>query len=169
MSSTARLFIALWPSPDVRAALVRHQKSWEWSSSARLTRPERLHVTLHFLGEVAARRVEELRYSLAIPAGPFELKLVRPETWRGGLAVLCADEVPAALANLHEALAERLKRELLPVDDRPLRVHVTLARQAQRSAPPQSPEPIAWPVAAGYSLVRSLPGGQGYETIQRFS
>ncbi|HVZ43136.1 MAG TPA: RNA 2',3'-cyclic phosphodiesterase [Ramlibacter sp.] len=169
MSSTVRLFIALWPTPGTLEALVRHQKSWQWSASARLTRGERMHLTLHFLGQVPTHRVEALRRALGVPFEPFDLSLDTPETWRGGLAVLCADAVPRELLALHGSLAARLARLSLPLEDRPLRVHATLARGAQRSRPPDAPDPVAWPAHDGYALVRSLPGGQGYETLQRFS
>ena len=167
---TLRLFLALWPTDATRQALVENALLWDWPPAARLTRPERLHITLHFIGNVAASRVDELRRGLAVPFVPFEMTFGRPEVWKGGIAVLCAEEIPDELRTLHERLARRLHALELPVEERPLRVHATLARQAQgaRMAVPAMPQ-VAWPARDGYALVRSLPGGQGYETLQRFA
>lgn len=166
---TARLFVALWPPPQTRNALLAHQAAWTWPAGARLTRPERLHITLHFIGAVPDARMDELRQGLLAPIEPFDLEFATAELWRGGLAVLCADRVAPRLSALHAELRQRLVSLGLPVEERPLRVHVTLARDAQGARPPAAPAPVHWPAADGYALVQSLPGGQGYRTIQRFA
>ena len=52
---TRRLFIGLMPGADVRDALVEYQQRWYWGGGAP-TRSERLHLTVHFLGEIDATR-----------------------------------------------------------------------------------------------------------------
>lgn len=168
MPATARLFLALWPPSAVRDALLTHMAQWQWSSQARPIPPERLHLTLHFIGPVPAIRLDELKRQLRVPFQPFTLELTLPERWRGGLAVLCSESAPAALQLLHAQLAQRLVDLGLPVDERPLRPHITLARQAQGTRVPAQRTAIAWPAADGYALVRSLPNGQGYETLRVF-
>lgn len=163
-----RLFIALWPQPALREALARAAGAWHWPPQARRTPPERLHVTLHFLGTVEARRLPELARSLAVPWAGCDLVLDRPRLWPGGIAVLEAASVPASLAALHGALSARLQRLALPVEARPFRPHVTLARQAWGARAPEQVDPIAWSTGPGYALVQSLPGGAGYRTLQRF-
>ncbi|MES1162213.1 MAG: 2'-5' RNA ligase family protein, partial [Rhizobacter sp.] len=97
---TRRLFIGLLPEAAVRDALVAHQRRWYWGDGLP-TRPERLHLTLHFLGEVDARREQALRDALAgEDVAPFELVLRTPDGWSGGVAVLRPD-THAALLDLH--------------------------------------------------------------------
>lgn len=163
-----RLFLGLWPSPHELAALEAHAARWQWPARARRTRPERLHVTLHFLGEVATRRLPALRDGLSVPWPGCELLLDRGEVWPGGIAVLEAGSVPHELALLHAALRERLVGLGVAVETRRYRPHVTLARQAFGARPPAAFEPLRWGAGPGYLLVRSLPGGRGYEPLQAF-
>lgn len=168
MPATARLFLALWPPPAVRDTLLAHMRQWQWTPLARPTPPERLHLTLHFIGAVPEVRLDELKARLRAPFLPFTLELAQPEVWPGGIAVLCTTQAPAALQTLHAQLGERLRALGLPVDERPLRPHVTLARKAQGARWPAQRDAIAWEVSGGYALVRSLGNGQGYQTLQVF-
>ena len=164
----ARLFLALWPPAPVRDALVQAVSTWPWPDAARRTRPERLHATVHFIGGVPIARLEELKQELAVPFEPFEWELSRPDVWQGSIAVLRPTETPPALARLHERLAARLRALGLPVEERPYRPHVTLARKARGFAPPAQVPPVRWRAEDGYRLVRTLPGGGGYEPLARF-
>lgn len=163
-----RLFIALWPGSATRDALVAHARQWRWPPAARLTAAERMHITLHFIGDVAADRVDPVAARLDVGFEPFDLRLTQPEVWKGGIAVLCAEAIPPALVALHQRLAARLQDLALPVEQRPLRVHATLARKAQGAGLPP-PADIDWPAREGYALVRSLPGGAGYRTLRTFA
>lgn len=81
MSATdPRLFLALWPTAETRAGLEAHGDAWSWPAQARRTRPERLHVTLHFLGVVPLARLPELRTGLQVEADDCELLLDRAAT-----------------------------------------------------------------------------------------
>lgn len=162
-----RLFLALWPAADTLAELQLHADAWSWPPQARRTRPERLHVTLHFLGNVAASRLEALRQGLEVEWPGDELVLDRATVWHGGIAVLEATQVPPALAALHAALAEKLEALEVPVESRPYRPHVTLARKAFGARPPAF-TPLRLRAGPGYALVRTLGGGRGYETLQAF-
>jgi RNA 2',3'-cyclic 3'-phosphodiesterase len=166
--TSVRLFLALWPPPEVLEALQAHAGAWSWGEAARRTRDERLHVTLHFLGDVPAAKVPDLQSGLQVPWTGCELLLDRPVVWPGGIAVLEATDVPAELAQLHARLREQLERMEVPLENRRYRPHVTLARKAFGSRPPPDLAPLRWQAGAAYDLVRSLPGGRGYETIQRF-
>jgi 2'-5' RNA ligase len=163
-----RLFVGLWPPPGAHAALLAHAQEWSWPAAARRTRPERLHVTLHFLGEVAGGLLPALRRDLAVEWRGCELVLDRPVVWPGGIAVLEASAVPGALADLHAALAGRLRGLGVPLEERRYRPHATLARKAAGARPPAPSQPVTWQAGPGYALVQSLPGGRGYETLQCF-
>lgn len=160
-----RLFLGLWPAPAVREALVRNARGWTWPPGARRTQPERLHATLHFLGNVEVERIAPLQQALPRDWDGCLLELDRAEVWPGGIAVLEASHVPAPLLDLHARIAAVLQRLALPVETRRYRPHVTLARKAQGAQAPAF-APISWQLAPHYLLVRSLPGGRGYEPVQ---
>ena len=158
---TSRLFVALWPDEGARASLARWRDAWRWPPATRLVLPAHWHVTLHFLGAVPHARIASLSQALAVEAAPCPLSFGRPASWPGGVAVLEADEVPDPLRSLHGRLADALRREGLPLDARPWRPHVTLARHA---AGGQAPDPadgalpdVRW-TAHGHTLVASEGG-----------
>jgi RNA 2',3'-cyclic 3'-phosphodiesterase len=166
---TLRLFIGLWPHDAVRSKIARWQAEWEWPERASLVGPERFHTTLHFLGDVAPERVLDLKYVLKpVPTPPFELHFARPEIWQHGVAVLRPDNSPTALRGLHARIGLALAEIGLPVDEKPYRPHVTLARRATGAKPPARAPDIQWEANAGFVLVQSLGGGRGYEILERF-
>jgi RNA 2',3'-cyclic 3'-phosphodiesterase len=153
----ARLFVALWPTPQVLHDLDAHQAQWAWPAGAALTGADQLHLTLHFIGAVPVPRIAELVQGLRVGAAPFTLELDSSELWPNQCAVLCPSQAPAALAALHDALAQALRALALKVDARPLRPHVTLAHRARGATPPTRAAALHWPVR-GYALVRSSAG-----------
>ena len=170
-STTARaqrLFTALWPTLSVRDAIAQWQGAWDWPHQAARVKAERLHATLHFLGDVPGHRLPELARALAVPFEPFELELGSAAVWPNGVAVIEPFTTPPALLRLHAGLGAVLRRLELPMDTRPYRPHVTLARRAHGAKPPAQGPELRWRVDDGYVLVRSLPGGAGYEVLERF-
>lgn len=164
----ARLFLALWPD----AATCRALQAWQdacrpWPAGARPTPAAHLHLTLHFIGAVPRARLPELATGLACPFTPFLLRLARFERWHGGIAALLPDDTPPALASLHADLAQALRTLALPVDARPFRPHVTLARHAGGAAPAEEglPAPVQWQVEGGYVLAESA---SGYRVLKGF-
>ena len=167
MESGGRLFVGLWPSPPVRAAIERHAGDWHWLPSARRTPPEKLHVTLHFLGALPPAQAALLPLALALPWPGCALRLDSAEVWPGGIAVLEARAVPPALADLHARMGQALRQCGIAVDARRYRPHVTLARKGQGSRPPQHFEAIEWDTGPRFVLARSVPH-RGYQPLQVF-
>lgn len=167
-ADTARMFIALWPDPGVREALREWRDSCVWPKSASPARTDQLHVTLHFLGSIPRVRLPELAGGLGVRFAPFELEFGHPELWHGGIAVLAPDAVPEPLLALHGAVGEALERLGLPLEDRPYRPHVTLARRAGPALAPIQGPPIRWQVD-GYALMESKTGaGAEYGIVQAY-
>ena len=163
-----RLFIGLLPDPGTRDALVEHQRRWHWPRGARPTRPDSLHLTLHFLGEVDVMHERALREVLAAERiVPFDLVLRTPQRWGGGIAVLRSD-ANAVLDDLYERLAARLVDADLVPSRGAWKPHVTLARDAFHCEPPQGMQTIVWPVV-DFALVwsRTTPP-TGYEVLVRY-
>lgn len=163
-----RLFLGLWPTATVRERVAAHADDWQWPADARRTPPERLHLTLHFLGNVPAAMLPVLAQGLVVDWPGCELLLDRAEVWPGGIAVLEAGEVPPDLARLHAVLRDRLLALELPVETRRYRPHVTLARKGAGARPAALDEPLRWQAPPGYALVQSVGGGRGYRTLQCF-
>lgn len=163
-----RLFLALWPDDAARHCLAAWRDRWPWPAGASPTRTERLHMTLHFIASVDADRIGPLCAALPPQVPAFVLEFGRAELWRGGIATVCPLQTPDALRHVHAQLADVLRAQALPVEERPLRAHVTLARRAQGAAVPTEGPAFEWVVGNGLALVESLPGGQGYRVLGRF-
>lgn len=160
-----RLFLAIWPTAAGRDALLGEAARWPWPAGSRPTPAAKLHLTLHFLGPVAAGRLSLLRERLHVPFRPFALRLSHPAVWHGGMAVLLAEPEPA-LFDLHQRLGQALGAVEQAVDTRPFAPHVTLARHATGVVPPALAAPLQWRVSS-YALVSSVPGA-GYRSLQRY-
>ena len=167
-ATTARLFLALWPTADEQLRLARHLRDWSWRQGTAVVRPERWHLTLHFIGALERRHIAELSAGLQVAMTPFELSLTDAEIWPQGLAVLRASASPDALMQLHARLGEALQALGLPVDRRRFRPHVTLARRATASITPARPPQQSWRVSS-YLLVESLTAsGGGYQVLRSY-
>lgn len=158
-----RLFLALWPDDDTRAALLAWQQAQTWPATARLTRGDDLHLTLHFLGQVPQTLLPALKQALPAPCAPVALTLDRVEVWPNGVAVLLPDATPPALLALHRQLGDTLTQLGLLLESRPYQPHVTLARRA-RGLIAQAALPLRW-TAQHYVLVHS---DHGYHPLQHY-
>jgi 2'-5' RNA ligase len=138
-----RLFIALWPPATIAEELTGMQNVLRRSTHPgvlRLTRPEQLHVTLRFLGEVAdgqlKRMREILQKTLEMETG-FHLHLScagafpsidRPRVIWAGLKgdIARAMELQGRIATAIAPFASH-------IEDRPFHPHITLARVREAS------------------------------------
>lgn len=168
-AGAARLFLALWPDADEQAALVRYRTPWAFPPGSSPIRAERLHMTLHFIGQVDRRHLNEVSDGLAVPLEPFAIDFSRAEIWPRGLAVLPVTETPSELRQLHARLGDALRRLELPVEKRGFRPHVTLARRVAGTVPPSDDPQLRWQVS-DYSLVESLRGSSGgYRIVRHYA
>jgi len=166
--ASTRLFLALWPGPAARHSLLAWRDACIWPASTALVRPERLHMTLHFLGSVASDRLAELEHGLKVPFKRFDMRLGNCERWRHGLVVLRPHAVPEPLLELQAALAVALSALSLPLERGAFRPHVTLARRAAGAVLPATAPDFHWSVR-GYVLACSMPGPQGgYRALARY-
>jgi 2'-5' RNA ligase len=163
--SQSRLFVALWPNPEVRHLLRAWRDAWDWPRGATPVRNERLHMTLHFLGSVSSGRVPELREALAVPFEPFKLEFGHAKLWPHGIAVLEPNAAPGQLVQLHSDLGDALQGLGMTVEERTFKPHVTLARRAVKAAVPEGGPALTWAIE-GYALVESTAGG--YSVIQHY-
>ena len=160
-ASAGRLFLAVDPPPSAVAALAAVLGPLRGLPGApRWTEPARWHLTLLFLGDVAAALLPPFTDRVAAAVAgtpPLRLRLAgggrfgtrrRPAVcWAG------VDGDVAGLAALAGRLADVARATGLPVEDRPFRPHLTVGRwRPGQAADPDLPDRLAgapgpaWPV-----------------------
>ena len=159
----ARLFFALWPDEDAALALAELSKSLATRAEGRPVPPEKIHLTLAFLGEVAPVRAEAARRAAATARWrAFELVLDQVGSFRSAKVAWagCA-HAPAGLATLQGGLAEALRARDFVLEERPFAPHLTLVRKAAKAMTRAPIAPIVWK-AREFTLVRSETGTGRY-------
>jgi 2'-5' RNA ligase len=167
---SVRLFVAAWPPARVRDTLQQlvrpshHRLRW--------IAPDQLHVTLAFLGEVAADRVPALVEGLRRWADDTAevTATAGPATERLGRGVLCVavdglDSLALGVRSVTGGIASAQ-------DDHPFTGHLTVARVGRRDRIPD--EVVGMPMAASWTvdavqLVSSIldPSGPRYEVLDQ--
>jgi 2'-5' RNA ligase len=163
--ASSRLFLAVWPDAAALERITGWRARQSWPAGVRLTPPEKLHATLHFIGEVPHAGVAPLAEALAAARfAPGQMLPGSAEIWAGGIAILHA-EVDEPLLALHAQVAEVLRRQQLPLDARPWRPHITVARHAQ-GAQLLGLRPAPACAVAEFTLCESV-GGR-YDVLRRY-
>lgn len=179
-----RLFIAVELDPEIRGRLAAiHEGLPAWT--VRWVRPENLHLTLKFLGEVPQERIPQIREALdrvALQHPPLELVLegvgAFPDFKRPAVLWVGVSSGQEALRRL----ARHLERELgglgFPPGGRDFVGHVTLGRvtpPGRASLPEQAVRdrasgPLGTGRVAEFCLFRSQlrPAGPVYSVLHRF-
>lgn len=167
-----RLFFALWPPAGVAQALHAVGRRAQAGGGGRLMRRETLHVTLAFLGGVAASRMADVEAAAAlVRAAPCVLELDRLGYWKHNRIVWAGCSAPpAALEDLADSLARSLRAAAFALETRRFAAHATLLRNAGATATlPALAAPIVWPVV-DFALVASCAGTDGsrYDVLRRW-
>lgn len=171
-----RLFFALQPLPAEQAAISSALLSTVRAIGARPVPAADLHLTLAFLGEVAAEAIPELQHAAAAQAsGMLHIRLSQMDCWKGSdvLCLLPDETAPAPfLRQLARSLGDAALAAGIALDYRPFRPHVTVARKvpplALRVERWPQPLPAALPFTAnGFVLMESTrqPQGPRYTVI----
>ncbi|HEY7642964.1 MAG TPA: RNA 2',3'-cyclic phosphodiesterase [Steroidobacteraceae bacterium] len=162
-----RLFFALWPTDAVRAQLAAAADAH--ASLGRVIAARNLHVTVVFLGAVAADRVPRALEAAGSAqkltfGGKFLLHLSAVEFWRrSSLICLTAAHAPPELLAIVERLRTGLRECGFEVrEHETFRPHVTLVRDVARAPAKASAAPIEWPIDS-FALVESKVGQRGSE------
>jgi RNA 2',3'-cyclic 3'-phosphodiesterase len=166
-----RLFFALWPDDEVRAALALLTRKLADECGGRAMAAPNLHATLAFLGNVPPERVDAFCGAAdALQAQAFDLQLDTLGYWRHNRIVwVGARAVPAALAALAAEMKRAVQSLAWPVDERPYAAHVTVLRDAPRGPAGHTASLPLWEVR-DFALVLSKPGPGGvqYTPVRRW-
>lgn len=136
-----RVFAALLLPHEACDALARDAKAFaRYDALARFAPSTNLHLTLAFLGEVP------MDDALSLAAAIRPLAALAPRTVtisRIGVferpRILYAACTPAeALNEVAEAVRREIRARGLPLDEKPFRAHITLARNWRRGYPPMT-------------------------------
>lgn len=183
-----RLFVACELTDEVRRSLRGIQEDLRrlGADGLRWVRPEAIHLTLKFLGEVQESRLQEIISALASAVEPFQATL-RP----AGLGGFGGSRLRVVWVGLEgdtevmATLARRVDHALRPLrfprERRPFAPHLTLARVQDRVPPPERrrladliehhrlpPQPSM--ILTEVSLMQSIlgPGGSVYHRLASF-
>ena len=168
---THRLFFALWPTEEVGQSIVEIFSRLPRQIKGRIIRPQNLHVTIHFVGQVT-KPTKDCMHAAAqsVNAEVFQLNLdcfgCFPKAkifWMG------PKNTPVQLTELHKKLGIAIEDCGFNSDTRPLSPHVTLVRKC--SKPDISPIEFSVPWRAeAFVLVESITYKEGvnYQVIEKY-
>lgn len=135
---TIRLFIAIDLTAEIRQSLLAVQANLRRQlppKAVRWTNPDGIHLTLKFLGDTPADRVEVIAQALTAAAGsfaPFRFTVAGfgcfPSPRRANVLWVGVPEAPKALAGLQRATDLQLTRLGYDKETRPFSPHLTLGR-----------------------------------------
>ncbi len=151
-----RLFIAVNFSEDFKNSLLRYQSELQKYAApheqVNWTTPQNLHLTLAFIGEYPEPK--NVRAALdKITFAPFSIQLGRCGNF-GSLWWVGLDNGDKAVA-LSNQIRSELQAAQIPYDKKPLKPHVTLAREFYPAAPPHIRPIKAETLVQRVSLMRS--------------
>lgn len=171
-----RLFTAIAVPPHTQRALTVAQPAEH--PSVAVTPTNQMHVTLHFIGQVETDQVEELTARLAAVSAPrFALQIQGvgcfPSDDRPGY-LWAGVQISDGLLALRSAVGESLQACGYPLEDRPYRPHVTLARLADTRTPAVESFLSEWSVLTATADVTEFAlftvdrvGGEPFYSIRR--
>ena len=128
-----RLFIALDIPAEIRARLVEFmERARPYASDARWARPEGLHVTLKFVGEVKDDKLAKIKSALtSVKTAPFDVNFAGAGFFPGAKSprvFWIGVDGGQALPQLASTIEEATLAAGVPKEDRAYSPHLTLAR-----------------------------------------
>lgn len=171
-----RVFFAIWPDGAARERLLAIGDSLQRNSgfTGRRIKPENIHLTLVFVGNVdgsglgalcdAAEGIAKTRKK------PFELIIQEVGCWKHNhIAYAAPRQIPSALNELVGLLRKAIESVGFPTEERIYKPHVTLMRDAKCAGLHWRIEPVAWEVRE-WLLVKSEQTSEGvvYSPVGRW-
>jgi 2'-5' RNA ligase len=177
MANLMRAFVAVEIPNEVRRHLSAGLEPLESVSGLSVVKPQRMHVTLAFLGDVTQQTIDDVRNRLARTAGrtrPFSLETGQLRRFGNRVLYLSLSGDTDHLKRLATAVAAAARRAGAQMSDEVFRPHITIARARTRldlrglASSIAPPEPRSWDVTS-CTLVRSHLGPDPrYEPVPAF-
>ena len=182
---TRRLFFALWPDEQSRAALVHATRKAVGLCGGRPVADDNLHATLLFLGSIAESRVSEVatlgaRAAAEIPMARDDVRSAprfvfdQIELWQKAHVLVATPSASSGggyvAANALVASLQRVTSGAgLAPDLKPFRPHVTLARKVAFLRTVLRMAPVEWRFTA-FALVQSRTEAEGpvYSVVESY-
>jgi RNA 2',3'-cyclic 3'-phosphodiesterase len=173
-----RVFVAVFPPPKVREALVEAARALP-TDAFRLTAPERVHLTLKFLGEVAPEdlpRASSALERISQWGEPFDATIsgfgAFPSAHRARILWSGIGQGAEAFRALSGAVEDLLEPEGFAREDKPFVPHLTLgrARRPVTFDPDEATLPRLGFSVGALDLVESRQGASGvtYSVLERY-
>ena len=155
-----RLFFAAMPDPVAREQIAAASRSLSLEPGARRVPHKNLHMTLAFVGDVAASQLPiMLKVGAAQKERAFSITFDEYHYWpKAGVIVAAARSVPAELSRLWRQLHRELAGHSRALESERLRPHVTLARKVSQPPVLQALSAFDWHVH-DFCLMRSDTSG----------
>ena len=176
-----RTFVAVFPPPDIREALFRAARDLPASKAFRLIGPEKLHLTLKFLGNVAEDDLSRVAQALEPLRGrhePFEVSTSGfggfPSERKARILWAGVGEGSGPLRAVALSVEDLLEPAGFGREQRPYVPHLTLGRArghgTKLDGASVSPRALRFSVS-GVDLVESVPGERGvtYSVLETYS
>ncbi|HLZ98258.1 MAG TPA: RNA 2',3'-cyclic phosphodiesterase [Steroidobacteraceae bacterium] len=167
-----RLFFAALPDSAARAQIAAASLALSLGDRARRVPSDNYHMTLAFVGDVAATQVPVLReVGAAQKERAFSVVLDAYDHWpKSRVIVAAAGRVPAELQWLWQQLHHDLAARGWTLESERLRPHVTLARKVSQPPVLQAMSPCEWRVR-DFCLMRSTTSGiqSAYTVVDTWS
>ncbi len=126
-----RIFIAANIPTGVQEAIYGASLIFKDIKGAKIVKPENIHITLAFIGDIKTERIEELKgllENVLFDFSPIEFSGFNCFPHEKACRVAVFEWENKSLRNCVEKLRERLKFANFPVDTKPFRIHTTMAR-----------------------------------------
>jgi len=176
-----RTFVAIFPPQRVRQALFRAARDLPAGKDFRLISPEKLHLTLKFLGDVAEDtlgRVKQALQPLSERHEPFEVSTsgfgTFPSEKKARILWAGIGEGSESVRAVAQSVEDLLQPAGFAREQRPYMPHLTLARARSRRAKLENAGgemPAFRFTVSSVELVESVPGAGGvtYSILQTYS
>ena len=175
-----RIFVAVFPPPEVQGELFQAARDLQASRDFRLVGQEKIHLTLKFLGDVSEDDLESVKQALR-PIGerhePFEVETSNfgafPSEKKARILWAGVEEGSEHLRAVAEEVENLLEPAGFERENRPYVPHLTLGRARTRrttiDTTETSPLPLRFTVSR-VDLIKSAPGKNGvtYSTLATY-
>ena len=168
-----RTFVALEAAGEIREALgCVQEKLVRTGAKVKWTKPDNLHLTLKFLGEIDNAQAESMRVHLREVArqhAPFDIEFAGIGTFPRVVWAGCRGRLDRliSLAKAAESCADRIG---IPAESRPFRAHLTIGRTNGRVRIPEIGTSFGKQIVDEFVLMKSerTPQGPIYTPVEVF-